>query len=62
MTEINELTFITSCDIYNNPQYPITKSKLFTQIKNGTFPKPMKVTNAFHWVKSDIDAFYGITE
>jgi len=61
MNEINNLYFICSREIYTSERYPITKSKLFTRIKNGTFPAPMRVTNAFHWAKSDVDEFFGIT-
>ncbi len=56
--KITEETFITTRGIYT--QYPISRSALFQKIKSGEFPKPLTVTNNFHWIKVDIDKFFGL--
>jgi predicted DNA-binding transcriptional regulator AlpA len=58
MTNKNESTFISSREIYTSPRYPITKAVLFRKINDGSFPTPMRVTNAFHWLKADVDLFF----
>jgi len=58
MNNINDLTFITSSEIYKNPKYPVTKSQLFTRINNGNFIPHLKIAHTFVWLKEDIDTFF----
>jgi len=60
MTEITEEIFITSRGVYTQYPISISKSALFKKIKSSEFPKQMRVSNSFHWVKTDIDEFFGL--
>ena len=57
-TKINASTIIGSREIYESDRYPLTKTQLFSKIKKGDFPKPMRVTNSFYWLRSDIERYF----
>lgn len=57
-TNSNTPTIIGSREIYESDRYPLTKNQLFLKIKKGDFPKPMRVTNSFYWLRSDIERYF----
>ena len=58
VTRINSSDLIGAREIYES-DYPLTKTQLFSKIKKGEFPEPMKVFKQFCWLRVDIVEFFG---
>ena len=56
--KINSSDLIGAREIYSS-DYPLTATQLFSKIKKGEFPEPMKVSGQFCWLRADIVEFFG---